>query len=114
MPGLDQANLGPYPILQLAAAILVLMGVGIAVWRGLRDKDKSEENDPDRLQYQLDQAQLQANVARVLEANREAFFKAMSDQERAINHDIGDLEDRLRTLEIEHAGFRERLGRRPR
>lgn len=38
-------NLGPYPILQLAAAIIVLIGVGMAVWRAFRDKEKAKAED---------------------------------------------------------------------
>lgn len=117
MPSLDTASLGPYPILQITAAFLVLVGLGFAVWRGIRDKVETKADDPDlerlsQLQLKLDLAEFQGAVSKVLEANREAFFKAMNDTERAIKIEIGELENRVRTLEIEHAGFREQLGNR--
>jgi hypothetical protein len=37
-PDIPVDRLGPYPILQLAAAILVLGGLAFAVWRASRDR----------------------------------------------------------------------------
>lgn len=45
MQDLPIDRLGPYPILQFAAALLVMGGLAIAVWRGIQDRKKNG-NDP--------------------------------------------------------------------
>jgi hypothetical protein len=81
---MEQANLGPYPILQFAAAILVLVGVGLAVYRGFRDKSKAlDANDPSsrwffdgpikvHLEQQAEIVQQQAEIMQHIKALREA------------------------------------------
>lgn len=40
MQDLPVDRLGPYPLLQFAAAILVIGGLAIAIWRGTKDRQK--------------------------------------------------------------------------
>lgn len=37
-------KLGPYPLLQLFGALLVLAGLALAIYRGTRDRQKTEAN----------------------------------------------------------------------
>lgn len=41
----EATNLGPFPILQLAFAVLVLVGLALAAWKGLRDKGTGQNVD---------------------------------------------------------------------
>lgn len=105
-----EIDISKFPPLLQAAAFIGVMVAGAVAW--ILAKRKPATVDTERLQQQLDQAQLKADLARVLDANREAFFKSMSDLEKRTALIVGELEDRVRTLEIEHASFRERLGYR--
>lgn len=121
--GIDITNLPP------AAQIIAYLVIGVAgavAWVMAARKQSSPDDDGARLaaerQDLRDQIaaallrdsanQLREDVAKVLEANREAFFKSLHDQDRRQSQELGELEDRVRTLEIEHAGMKERLGLR--
>jgi len=47
-------RLGPYPILQFAAAIVVLGGLALAIWRGTRDRKSANSQMPEGTRWFFD------------------------------------------------------------
>lgn len=47
-------RLGPYPILQFAAAIVVLGGLALAIWRGTRDRRSASSQLPEGTRWFFD------------------------------------------------------------
>ena len=98
---------------QIAVLLGGLVGGVVMYVRGGRDPKPGIESEKEKLKDAIAAAllrdtasKLREDVGKVLEANREAFFKALADQDRAHDHIIGELEDRVRTMEIEFAGMR--------
>lgn len=54
MQDLPLDRLGPFPILQLAAALLVIGGLALAVWRGVKDRKSSNPIIPDEQRWFFD------------------------------------------------------------
>ena len=46
MPDLGFDRLGPFPLLQLVAAVVILVGLAAAVYRGTRDRRLSVDQEP--------------------------------------------------------------------
>jgi hypothetical protein len=46
MPDLGFDRLGPFPLLQLVAAVVILVGLAAAVYRGTRDRRLSADQEP--------------------------------------------------------------------
>lgn len=53
-PELPLDKLGPYPLLQLAAGIAVLMGLAYAIYRGTRDRTPAPPSVPNEQRYFFD------------------------------------------------------------
>jgi hypothetical protein len=87
MQDLGATSLGPYPILQLTAAILVLLGVGMAVWRGFRDKNqpKEDDGDPPHVRWFFDgplkrHLEVQEEIAQFSKATRDVAFRTENEK----------------------------------
>lgn len=99
------------PALQVAAFIGAVLAGAVAWLLARRQPAPVPRYDQERLQQQLDNERLRAGIEQIMQANRESFFVAMREQRKELSQDIGELEDRLRDIEIELAEVR---GRRPR
>jgi hypothetical protein len=82
MSDLPVDRLGPYPILQLAAAILILSGLAFAVWRANRDRRGNQLEIPGEQRYFFDGPlgvtlgmlrDIKNHQSRIVELNEEAI-----------------------------------------
>ena len=73
-------RLGPYPILQLAAAIVVLGGLTLAIWRGTRDRKAQGPQLPEEARWFFDGPlamainilrDIKSHLSRIVEQNEE-------------------------------------------
>lgn len=99
------------PVLQWVAIIGGFVASVIAWFLGARSKDKTDDDGPtrDRLQAAIDDDKLRRDFETILEANRNAFYKLLKDQDTQHMNDIRNVEERLRDVELEQA----RMGSHP-
>jgi hypothetical protein len=111
-----ESVLPPY-LVQISFAIGGVIAGAWMIIRGRTTKsDSSIIAERETLRQQLQDAivrdaaqKLRDDVAKVLEANREAFFKALHDQDQRIQQSHHAISDRLRNMEIENAGLKRDL-----
>lgn len=109
-------------VIQVAGFFAIVIGGAIMYVRGKNTKSEAEatneqiEKERDELREKIaasllrDTAQtLREDIAKVLTANRESFFKTLGDHDDRNQQRFHSLSDRLRNLEIENAGVKRDL-----
>lgn len=110
MPAPDPASLGQFPILQLAFAVVVLVGLALAAYKGFRDKGTGQnvgDENEQRLFFDgplkrhlemesemVEMTRAQLNVADRLE--REKVGEELRKQTGLLERMVGALERRSR------------------
>lgn len=97
-------KLGPYPLLQLAAAIVVLAGVALAVYRGTKDRTtpRAGPHIPNEQRYFFDGPigeglKLLRDCRNILNEVKE-HVEPLGELGRNANRDLGEIKDKIDDL----------------
>lgn len=95
-------KLGPYPLLQIAAAIVVLAGLALAVYRGSRDRSPprpSPPSFPNEQRYFFDGPMGEAlkllRDIRNIQNEVKEHVEPLGELGRAGNKELGEIKDKL-------------------
>lgn len=96
-------SLGPYPLLQLVGALLVLAGLALAIYRGTRDRQKAEVSPyPGEQRYFFDGPigeglKLLRDSRNLLNEIR-AHVEPLGEQARNQTRELGEIKDEIARL----------------
>jgi hypothetical protein len=101
MPDHQFDNLGPFPILQFAAALLVIGGLALAIWRGTRDRKSAGETLPQEARWFFDGPLAMAiNILRDIKNHQDRIVEIQSSipeenrKQTQLLHDIKEAIER--------------------
>jgi hypothetical protein len=101
MQDLPVDRLGPYPILQLAAAILILGGLAFAIWRASRDRRSIATVIPDEQRWFFDgPLATSINILRDIKNHQDRLVNLNEEVIEAVRHQTGVLHDIKNELEF--------------
>lgn len=98
-------KLGPYPLLQLTAAIVVLIGIAVAVYRGTKDRSSKSSSAPflpTEQRYYFDgpvgeHLKLMRDARNLLNEIRE-HVEPLGELGRNTNRELGEISDKIDDL----------------
>jgi hypothetical protein len=94
MQDLPVDRLGPYPILQLAAAILILGGLAFAIWRASRDRRSIATVIPDEQRWFFDgPLATSINILRDIKNHQARLVELNEESIEVVRHQTGVLHE---------------------
>lgn len=95
-------KLGPYPLLQLTAACIVLMGLALAVYRGTKDRNAPAAQVQNEQRYFFDgplgeTLKLLRDARNILNEIKE-HVAPLGEQARNTNKELGEIKDQIEAL----------------
>ena len=95
-------KLGPYPVLQLAAAVIVLIALAIAVYRGSRDRHTASPPASFEQRYFFDgpigEALKLLRDIRNIHNEIKAHVEPLGELTRNTNRELGEIKDEIQSL----------------
>lgn len=95
-------KLGPYPILQLAAAVVILGGLALAIYRGTKDRQSASPRIPNEQLYFFDGPMGEA--LKLLRDQRnimneiKTHVEPLGELGRNTNRELGEIKDEVQSL----------------